>query len=107
MRILLDECVHAAVKAAFPHHAVKTVTEAGWRSSKDGPLLSLAEKAFDIFVTIDQKLERQQDLTRLKLGCVIAHVPNNRIESYRPIFGALLRAAESVKTGEVVHVRRS
>lgn len=51
MRILLDECVHAGVRAAFPGHSVKTVVDAGWRSSQDGPLLELAAVRFDVFVT--------------------------------------------------------
>ncbi len=56
MRILLDECVNAGVKAAFPGHAVKTVSEIGWQGSKDGPLLAYAQGSFDVFVTIDRKL---------------------------------------------------
>lgn len=57
MRILLDECVHAGVRAAFPGYSVSTVTEAGWRGGKDGSLLGLAERGFDVFVTIDRKFE--------------------------------------------------
>ena len=72
MRILLDECVNTGVKAAFPGHSVKTVTEISWRSSKDGPLLAYAENTFDVFVTIDRKLERQHDLKNLRLGFVVA-----------------------------------
>lgn len=106
MRILLDECVNAGVKAAFPGHSVKTVTEISWRSSKDGPLLAYVENSFDVFVTIDRKLERQHDLKKLRLGFVVAHVPNNEIASYRPIFNALLGAATTVKLGELVHVDR-
>jgi hypothetical protein len=106
VRILLDECVNAGVKAAFPGHTVRTVTEISWRSSKDGPLLAYAEAAFDVFVTIDRKLERQHNLKRLRLGFVVAHVPNNEIASCRPIFVALLSAATPVKPGELVHVER-
>ena len=104
MRILLEECVHAGVKAAFPGHAVRTVSEISWRGSEDGPLLAYAQKSFDVFVTIDTKLERQHDLKRLRLGVVIVHVRSNEIGSYRPIFTALLKAAATVKAGEVVHV---
>ena len=93
MRILLDECVNAGVKAAFPGHAVKTVAEIGWRGSEDAPLLTHAQQSFDVFVTIDQKLERQHDLTKLRLGFVIVRVPDNQIGSYRPIFAEMLRAA--------------
>jgi hypothetical protein len=96
--------VHVGVKAAFSGHAVKTVSETGWRSSKDGSLLAYAQEQFDVFVTIDRKLERQHNLGKLKLGFVIARVPNNEIASYRPIFAQLQRAAEGVKPGEVLHV---
>jgi hypothetical protein len=96
--------VNAGVKAAFPGHSVRTVTEISWRGSKDGPLLAYAEKSFDVFVTIDRKLERQHDLGRLRLGFVVAHVPTNEMASYRPIFDPLLSAAASVKPGELVHV---
>ena len=104
MRILLDECVHAGVKAAFTGHAVKTVSEIGWRSAKDGPLLSHAQEHFDVFVTIDRKLEHEWSLKEFKLGFVIVRVPSNEIASYRPIFEHLKRAAESVRLGEVKYV---
>ena len=95
MRILLDECVHAGVKAAFPGHAVRTVSETGWRCTKDG-LLAYAQEQFDVFVTIDRKLERRHDLKKLKLGFVIVRVLSNEIGCYRPIFAALREAAENV-----------
>jgi hypothetical protein len=99
--------VNAGVKAAFPGHAVKTVAEISWRASRDAPLLAHAEKSFDVFVTIDRKLEREHDLKRLRLGFVVAHVSSNEIASFRPIFGALLKAAVSVKPGEVIHVEHA
>jgi predicted nuclease of predicted toxin-antitoxin system len=104
VRILLDECVHAAVRAAFLGHAVKTVAEIGWRSSKDGPLLAYAQERFDVFVTIDRKLEHEHNLNKMKLGFVLARVPNNEIASYKPIFAELLEAAKGVRPGEVIHV---
>ena len=107
MRILLDECVHAGVRIAFPGHAVKTVTEAGWRTSKDGPLLAFAERHFDVFVTIDRKLERQHDLSKLHLVFVLARVPNNTLAGYLPVFAQLREAVERVRPGEVLHVAAS
>jgi predicted nuclease of predicted toxin-antitoxin system len=96
VRILLDECVHSRVKAAFPGYAVKTVSEICWRSSKDGALLDFAQKQFDVFVTIDRKLEQQHNVTRMKMGFVVVRVPSNEIGSYRPIFSELKEAAERV-----------
>jgi hypothetical protein len=43
---------------------VSTVTEAGWRTSKDGPLLAFAQDRFDVFVTVDRRLESQNDLVK-------------------------------------------
>jgi hypothetical protein len=104
VRILLDECVHVGVKAAFPGYAVKAVSEIAWRGSKDGSLLAYAQEHFDVFVTIDRKLEQQHDLKKLNLGFVIARVPSNEIASYRPIFAELQEAAENVKPGDVIRV---
>lgn len=92
------------MRVAFPGHAVKTVTEAGWRSS---PLLAFAERHFDVFVTIDRKLERQYNLSNLRLGFVIARVANNTLAAYLPVFVQLREAVERVRPGEVLHVAAS
>jgi predicted nuclease of predicted toxin-antitoxin system len=104
VRILLDECVNAGLRAMFSGHAVKTVAEVGWRSSGDGQLLTYAQAHFDIFVTIDQKLEHQHDLKKLKLGFIIIRVPSNEIASYQPLFGQIEEAANNVRLGEVIYV---
>ena len=107
MRILLDECVNAGVKAAFRGHSVKTVSEMGWHGSSDTFVLTQAQDRFDVFVTIDRKLEHQHNLRNLRVGILIAIVPNNEIRSYRPIFAELLKAAQAVNAGEVIHVTSS
>jgi predicted nuclease of predicted toxin-antitoxin system len=104
VRILLDECVPARLRRAFPGHAVRTVAEIGWRSSKDASLLAFAEKSFDVLVTVDRRLSTENDLSRYRLGFVIATVPNNRLESFEPIFDRLKQAAESVKSGEMIYI---
>ena len=104
MRILLDECVHAGLKTAFPGHSVKTVAEMAWRGLGDRQLLTHAQDSFDVFVTIDRRLEHQQNLGLYNLGFVIARVPNNKLDSYRPLFRELLDAATQVRMGEVIHV---
>jgi hypothetical protein len=76
----------------------------GWKSRKDGDLLLEAERSFDVFVTIDRKLERERDLSRFGLGFVIVRVPSNVITAYKPIFGELCGAAERVRPGETAHV---
>jgi hypothetical protein len=53
MRVLLDECVPRGLRRELPGHEVKTVAEAGWAGVKNGELLQLAARQFDLFLTID------------------------------------------------------
>jgi predicted nuclease of predicted toxin-antitoxin system len=105
VRVLLDECVPARLKGAFPGHAVQTVTECGWRSGKDSPLLTFAQTKFDVFVTVDRRLEIEHNLGEFRIGFIVVHVPNNRLESFVPIFDQLRTAVESVGLGRVLHIR--
>ena len=60
MRTLLDENVDHRLKVRFAEeHEVLTVAEAGWAGKKNGELLRLAEKEFEIFVTTDKGIPYQ------------------------------------------------
>ena len=104
MRVLLDECVNPRVKDAFPQHEVQTVKGMGWGGITNGKLMALAQQSFDVFVTVDQNLEYQQNLAKLTLGLVVVAVPDNNIKYFRPIFSDLLKAVESVGSGQVIHI---
>jgi predicted nuclease of predicted toxin-antitoxin system len=68
MRILLDECVNPRVREAFHGHEVRTVIEMGWGGITNGKLLALAQEEFDVLVTIDQNIEHQNNVRKLRLG---------------------------------------
>ena len=104
MRILLDECVPARLREAFPGQEVQSVPGIGWRTSKDRPLLNFAQDRFDVFVTVDRRLAAQNDLSSLRLGFIVARVPNNRLNGFKPIFEQLNAAALRVRQGEIIHV---
>ena len=97
-------CVNPRLKGAFPAHTVKTLREMGWQGLTNGELLALAEGQFDVFVTLDKNLEHQQNLSRLRLGILVALVPDNKMSSYQLILARLKEAAEAVEPGQVVHV---
>ncbi len=101
MRILLDECVNAGIKAAFPGHTVTTVPEAGWSGIKNGQLLALIAGSFDVFLTIDQNIRFQQNLNRLSFAILFVSVPNNMLGSYRPLYPAMKEAVEQLRPGEI------
>lgn len=64
MKILLDECVDRRLAKDIVGHEVKTVPQMGWATIKNGELLTLAEREFDVFVTVDRNLSFQQNLPR-------------------------------------------
>jgi predicted nuclease of predicted toxin-antitoxin system len=68
VNILLDECVPARLGRSLLGHSVITVQRRGWAGIKNGDLLALAEKEFNVFVTVDRKIAIEQDLTRFHAG---------------------------------------
>ncbi len=60
--MLLDECVPRKLKRELTQHQVLSVTERGWSGIENGALLALAEAEFDVFLTVDQNIQYQQNL---------------------------------------------
>ncbi len=104
MHILLDECVNPRLKLAFPDHQVTTVADANWRALADAQLLALADKKFDVFITLDQGFAHQQNPKRRSFGIVIVHVTKNSMQYYRPIFNKIREAVDEVGPGQIAHV---
>jgi hypothetical protein len=71
MKVLLDECLPKKLKREVEADEVKTVPELGWAGKKNGELLRLAEKEFDVLLTNDQNLEHQQNLKRFDLAFIV------------------------------------
>ena len=104
MRVLLDECVPRALRAELPGHEVKTVAEAGWAGVKNGALLQLAAKDFDVLLTADRNLEYQQNFSGLALAVIVMDAPSNDIVVLRPLMPAVLEAIPKAQPGVVMHV---
>jgi hypothetical protein len=85
MRVLLDESLPQDLRHEFVDHEVKTVGYMGWLGVKNGQLLSLAAERFDVFITLDQNLEYQQNLSTLPLAVVVVAAKNNRIETLKSL----------------------
>ena len=77
MKILIDESLPYYLKKALAGYDAKTVQEMGWGGIKNGPLLTLAESIFDIFLTADKNLRYQQNLTGRRLAIIV--FPSNRL----------------------------
>ena len=71
MRLLLDESLPKKLKARLAPHEVRTVPEMGWASKSNGELLRLAEQQFDVFLTADQKIPNERNLTTFQIGVIV------------------------------------
>ena len=83
MRILLDESLPRRLREVSVGHEVVTVVEAGWSGVKNGELLRLASTHFDVFVTADQNLQFQQNLSALPISVAVLVARDNQVGSLR------------------------
>ena len=74
MKLLLDECIDRRLAKEFSSAEVKTVSQLNWAGIKNGELLSLAERDFDIFITVDRNLSFQQHLPKFDIAVILLHV---------------------------------
>ena len=103
--MLLDECVPRKLKSDLPGHDVQTVTEVGWSGIKNGPLLRRAAQQFDIFLTVDQGVEYQQNLFGLDLAIVVMVAATNDIDDLRPLMPRVREVLGQISPGNVVKVQ--
>lgn len=76
-------------------HQVSTAYERGWASLENGALLVAAEAdGFEVFVTTDQNLPYQQNLTQRRISIVVLGTTNwPRIQSHIQLVVDALSAA--------------
>lgn len=104
MRILLDESLPRELKDELYGHAVRTVQEMGWSSMKNGELLTKAAASFDVFVTADQNLQFQQNLSALPIAVAVLIANSNRIDALRPLIPQLLASLSILPARAIVQV---
>jgi len=72
MKIFFDQGTPAPLRTRLVGHDVETAHERGWSKVKNGALLDSAEQAgFQIFVTTDQGIRYQQNLTERRIAIVV------------------------------------
>ena len=72
MKILLDENISDSLINILNDHKVESVKTMKWLSKRNGELLGLAVfNGFDVFVTRDQNLQYQQNLSKFDLAIVV------------------------------------
>jgi predicted nuclease of predicted toxin-antitoxin system len=98
MRILLDECVPWPMHKILRGHSCSTVQGQGWGGIKNGDLLLRAEGEFDLFITSDQNIRYQQNLTGRRIA--ILELSTNDISRIEAASSLLEDALENIKPDE-------
>ena len=98
MRILIDECVPRMVKRFLTKHDARTVQELGYSSYKNGDLLRFAYSKYDLFITADQNLRYQQNLSGRELAILM--LSTNKKSIIKANGDKILKAVNEVKPSE-------
>ncbi len=104
MRVLLDESLPHDLAVELTGHEVQTVAGVGWAGPANGELLRRARDQFDVFVTMDQNLQYQQNLKAIGMPVVLIHARSSRMVDLRPRVPAILEAIPVAEPGEVRRV---
>ena len=103
MRILFDNGTPRGVAAALSDHIVEEARSHGWDTLQNGELLDAAETAgFDVFVTTDQNIRYQQNLTGRRIAIVVLGKGRWRLIKNR--LPAVAAAVAAVTPGSFVEV---
>jgi hypothetical protein len=82
-------------------HSVVTTWFQGWSGLKNGALLAAAEEAdFDLFITADQELSYQQNLTGRRIAMLV--LSTNNWSVIKQQFSAIASAIEDSTPGSFV-----
>jgi hypothetical protein len=104
VRVLLDECLPRRLKTGLVGHEARTAPEMGWASKRNGELLRLAEREFDVFLTVDRKLRYQQNLATFNIAVIVLVAHTNTLLDLQPLIPRVLEILAGAKRGEATVV---
>ena len=106
MRILLDEDLPRRLGRLLTGHEPETVPGCGWSGIKNGKLLALAATKFDVFLTMDQNIEFQQNLATLPIAILVVGAVSNRMEHLQLLIPEILRELNHIPPRSLRRVKR-
>jgi hypothetical protein len=104
VRALLDKNLPHDLIEHLPGHEIVTVQGLGWAGVENGELLRRAGGRVDVFVTMDRRLGRDQNLAALAFGVVLVVARSNRMADLLPLVPDLLAAIARIEPGRLAQV---
>jgi predicted nuclease of predicted toxin-antitoxin system len=103
VKVLLDENLPHRLRNSLGSHEAFTVRYMGWAGLKNGELLKVAVKAgFEVFITGDQTLSYEQNLTERRISVlVLSTIDRDILKSNAPL---IVAALDNVTPGSIQQV---
>jgi len=101
VRVLLDGCVPSRLAGELQDHEINTAPKMGWADLDDGPLLDAMAERFDVLVTVDKSLPKQQRIDNRPLAVVVLRAKTNRLVDLLPLAPKLRAVLENARPGQV------
>ena len=75
-----------------------------WSGQRNGDLLRLAAREFDVFLTVDRRLQHEQQLSMFRIAVIVLVARSNRLLDLLPLVPAILEILPRARPGEAVVV---
>lgn len=92
-------------KHELSDHLVRHTSEIGWQDLDDKPLLEQADAEFDVFITADQNMRHQQNLSPYRLAVIVLIARTNRLQDLHTRAPATRAALEHIQPGDLLEIR--
>lgn len=103
MKVLFDEDVPHPLVRALRGHRVQTVAGMGWGGIENGELLKRLEMyGFDVFLTGDKNLPKQQDLSTRPFAVLVLSAINWTVIKHK--LTTICMAIDAAQPGTIVTV---
>lgn len=103
MRILIDECLPRELAVELIGHEARTVQQEGWAGLKNGRLLKTISGRFEVFITIDKRIDRDHKIPD-DLAVITIRARSNRIQDLLPFVPDMLKAVNETQPGRSTRV---
>lgn len=103
MKLLLDENLPKKLKQDFQGNEIYTVREQGWNGIGNGELLRLMlEDGFDVLLTFDKNLQRQQNFIKYPLCVIVLTAESNRYAHLQPLVDRIKEKIDHTTIGVTI-----
>jgi len=106
MKILLDENIPHGFRGLLPGHDVYTVQWMGWGSIKNGELLKMADREFDVLITVDRGIRYQNNFSDKRIAVITMICTFNKMSVLKHYAPFVLMKLNHIVPGLVINLTR-